>query len=503
MQFTPTTAYSEARSTPGPKLRHRNCHFAPGRNGSRSRAPILIDAYLLIDRRVVGSSRQPRYKSELPVLRSSELYNAAVLWQDPFTESLKIPTPTIAVQLAASLCIGMLIGIEREWANKEFGLRTFAFVSVLGMLSAHLPTALASVAFVGVLMLIATSDIRNMLSARPPELTTSIAVLLVFVAGYLVGIGHVFTPVASAIIITMLLAWKLELRKFAGELTLEEIRSAVLLGLLGFVIYPVIPDRFVDPWQLINPRAAWVIVIVIAGIGFANYVLLKLYGTRGIYLSAFLGGLVNSTAAAAELAKPLGAGSSTSFDVAVAAMLLTIVAMFARNLVILAIFSPAAIVTAAGPLLVMAIGALILVRRSRARVGDTPTEIHLESPVSIAHVLNFAGLFLLIQVVSTLGERHLGKFGFLGISILGGLVSSASTTAAAANMVAHGQLQPGLAGTGIVLASLSSALINLPIIQRQGRNRVLTRRLATLTVALTILGIVVLLAREYRWLLKI
>lgn len=425
-----------------------------------------------------------------------------MLWEEPYTATLRIPTPIVAVQLAASLCIGMLVGIEREWANKEFGLRTFAFVSVLGMLSAHLPTALASVAFVGVLLLMAASDVRNFLSSRPLELTTSLAVLLVFVAGYLVGIGHVFTPVASAIIITMLLAWKLELQKFAGGLTLEEIRSAVLLGLLGFVIYPLIPDRFVDPWQLVNPRAAWVIVIVIAGIGFVNYVLLKLYGTHGIYVSAFLGGLVNSTAAAAELARSLGAGSSTSFGVAVAALLLTIVAMFARNLVILAIFSPAAVATAAAPLIVMAIGALILVRRSRARVGDAPTEIHLESPVSLSHVLNFAGLFLLIQVVSTLGERHLGKFGFLGISILGGLVSSASTTAAAANMVAHWQLQPGVAGTGVVLASLASALINLPIIRRQAKNPALTRRVATFTVALTILGVAVLLLREYRWLLK-
>ena len=434
---------------------------------------------------------------------SGDLYNRAMPWQEPYTESLKIPTPIIAVQLAASLGIGMLVGIEREWANKEFGLRTFAFVSVLGMLSAHLPTALASVAFVGVLLLIAASDVRNFLASRPLELTTSIAALLVFVAGYLVGVGHVFTPVASAIIITMFLAWKVELQKFAGGLTLEEIRSAVLLGLLGFVIYPIIPDRFVDPWQLFNPRAVWVIVIVIAGIGFANYVLLKLYGTRGVYLSAFLGGLVNSTAAAAQLARPLGAGNSASLGVAIAALLLTIVAMFARNLIILAIFSPAAIATAAGPLLVMAIGALILVRRSRAGVGDAPTEIHLESPVSIARVLNFAGLFMLIQIVSTLGERHLGKFGFLGINILGGLVSSASTTAAAANMVAHGQLQPGVGGTGVVLASLASALINLPIIQRQGENPALTRRLATLTVALTILGVAVLLLREYRWLLRI
>jgi uncharacterized membrane protein (DUF4010 family) len=423
-------------------------------------------------------------------------------WQEPYTGTLRIPTAIIAVQFVASLCIGTLVGIEREWANKEFGLRIFAFVSVLGMLSAHMPTALAAVAFVGVLLLLAISDVRNFLAARPPELTTSVAVLLVFVAGFLVGVGHVFTPVASAILITMLLAWKVELKKFAGGLTLAEIRSAVLLGLLGFVIYPIIPDRFVDPWQLINPRAAWVIVIVIAGIGFVNYVLLKLYGTRGIYLSAFLSGLVNSTAAAAEMARAFKSGT-TSLGVAVAALLLTILAMFARNLAILGIFSPSAVATAAGPLMVMALGALILVGRSRAHAGDAPTEIHLELPVSIAHVFNFAVLFLFIQVLSTLGERHLGKFGFLGISLLGGLVSSASTSAAAANMVAHGQLSPGLAGTGVVLASLASALINVPIIHRKTKDAALTRRMAILTVELTILGIAVLLLREFRWLLRI
>jgi uncharacterized membrane protein (DUF4010 family) len=177
--------------------------------------------------------------------------------------------------------------------------------------------------------------------------------------------------------------------------------------------------------------------------------------------------------------------------------------MFARNLVILAIFSPAAVATAAAPLAAMAIGALILVWRSRRQAGDTASEIHLESPGSVGRVLNFAVLFLLIQIVSTLGERHLGKFGFLGISVLGGLVSSASTTAAAANMVAHGQLQPGVAGTGVVLASLASALINLPIIHRQAANPALTRRLVSLTAILAAVGIAVLLLREYRWLLRI
>lgn len=39
---------------------------------------------------------------------------------------------------------------------------------------------------------------------------------------------------------------------------------------------------------------------MIAGLAFINYVLLKIYGTPGIYFSGFLGGLVNSSAAAAQ-----------------------------------------------------------------------------------------------------------------------------------------------------------------------------------------------------------
>jgi len=309
-----------------------------------------------------------------------------------------------------------------------------------------------------------------------------------FVLGVLTGQGHVFTPVASSIVLTALLAWKAELRRFAGGLKLEEIRSAVLLGLVAFVIYPILPNRFVDRWNLLNPREAWVIVLAIAIIGFVNYVLLKAYGTRGIYFSAFLGGLVNSSASAAELARPLGAGA-TSVDVGIAALLLTVVAMFARNLLILALFAPSAVPSAAIPLVAMTISALFVVHRARKRAAGTSGEIELESPVSIKHVLSFAALFLVIQVVSTLGARYLGRFGFLGISVLGGLVSSASTTAAAAKMVAHGQIQPSLAGGGVVLTSLASALINLPIIHRNVKDPHLFRRLAAFTVSLVAIGI--------------
>lgn len=357
----------------------------------------------------------------------------------------RFPPSEVAARIAVSLGIGLLVGIEREWSNKDLGIRTFALTALLGTIAALFGPSMAVVSSVGVFLIVIFANARSLLVDRSLEATTSAALLVIFVLGALAGEGHLFTPVASAIVMTMLLAWKVELHRFAGGLQPAEIRSAVLLGLLGLVVYPILPDRFIDKWELVNPRQAWITVIVIAGIGFVNYVLLKVYGTRGVYVSGFLGGFVNSSAAAVELARPLGAGD-TSSGVAVAALLLTIVAMFARNLLILALFSPKAVLTAAGPIVAMTLLALIFVRRERAGIEDSRGEIHLESPVSLKRVLSFAGLFLLIQIVSTLSDRYFGKIGFLGISVLGGLVSSVSTSAAAANMVGHGEMRAALAG---------------------------------------------------------
>jgi uncharacterized membrane protein (DUF4010 family) len=408
----------------------------------------------------------------------------------------KFPPAEVAAKIAATLGIGLLVGIEREWSNKDLGARTFALVALLGTLAVLFSPSMAVAVLVGVFLIVIYANARSLLVDRSLEATTSAALLVVFILGALVGQGHIFTPVAAAIFMTLLLNWKMELRRFAGGLHASEIRSAVLLGLIGLVVFPILPNRFVDKWELINPRQAWLTVIVIAGVGFVNYVLLKIYGMRGLYLSGFLGGSVNSSAAAAELAAPLGA-SDAPIGVAVAVLLLTIVAMFVRNLIILALLAPKAVYTAIGPILAMTVLAALFAYRQSVGLQETPTELHLESPVSLRRVLSFALLFLLIQIVSTLGERYLGKLGFLGVSVLGGLVSSASTSAAAANMVGHGQVQAGLAGAGVVLASVASALVNLPIIHRSARNAAVWKKLSIITVFLTAIGIAILALQNY------
>lgn len=72
------------------------------------------------------------------------------------------------------------------------------------------------------------------------------------------------------------------------------------------------------------------------------------------------------------------------------------------------------------------------------------------------------------------------------MSVLGGLVSSASAVASVGTLAARGTVEPGVAGAGAVLASVASALAHVPVVARATHDRRLTRR-----VAAVIAGVVV------------
>jgi uncharacterized membrane protein (DUF4010 family) len=409
----------------------------------------------------------------------------------PVETFVKFPADAVAIKIAIALAIGMLVGFERESANKDAGTRTFGLTALLGTTSVLLSPGYALTAMIGVTVLMALLNLRSILVNRSLEITTSVSLLVTFTLGALVGTGHTFTPVASAILMTLLLAWKVELQRFAGGVSIEELRGAVLLGLIGLVIYPTLPNRFVDRWELVNPRQAWITVIAIAGIGFANYVLLRLYSTRGLYWSAALGGLVNSSAAAVELTR-VSAGSQI-----VPLLLLTTTAMFVRNLIVLALFAPQSLHTAVAPLLAMAFAALFTLLRRHGGDGAPEVAIKLSSPISLLRVMRFGALFIAMQAAATLAQRLLGDYGFMIVTAVSGLVSSASATAAAATLSAAGKVSPELAGTAAVLASMASAFINLPLVAKHLPRSTLLFRLAVATTVQTVIGIAVLGAQHF------
>ena len=124
------------------------------------------------------------------------------------TESTHFPVSPIALRMAVAIGIGMLVGMEREWSNKDVGIRTFALVALLGMLASLVSPSTAIAALIGVFLLVAAMNTRSILNDRSLEVTTSAALMVNYLLGVLVGLGHIFTPVAGAIVMTMLLAWK-------------------------------------------------------------------------------------------------------------------------------------------------------------------------------------------------------------------------------------------------------------------------------------------------------
>jgi uncharacterized membrane protein (DUF4010 family) len=140
----------------------------------------------------------------------------------------RFPLSEVAAKVAVSPGIGLLVGIEREWSNKDLGARTFALTALLGTNSALFAPSMAIASFVGIFLIVIFANARSLIVDRYLEATTSAALLAIYVLGALAGQGHLFTLVA-AILMTMLIAWKVELHRFAGGLQPAEIRSAVLL----------------------------------------------------------------------------------------------------------------------------------------------------------------------------------------------------------------------------------------------------------------------------------
>ncbi|WP_158800011.1 DUF4010 domain-containing protein [Pedobacter sp. L105] len=412
---------------------------------------------------------------------------------------LHYPAEPIALKMAVSVGIGMLIGMERKWSHKEAGIRTFSIVALLGMLSSTIGQDFVITSMIGVFILVVAINTRSLMADKSLEITTSAALIVNYLLGVLVGLGHIFTPVAGAIVMTMLLAWKTELNRFAGGLLPSEIRSAILLGLIGFVIYPILPNTYIDPWQLFNPSDAWLSIIAIAGIGFVNYVFLRVFHTSGLYLGAIFGGLVNSSATVAEMSTRVQSSGLTSKMTTLC--LLTTIAMFARNLLIATLFVPLSLTATLMPLLAMSVVAALFILRDKileTKISDDSGPLELDSPISLSKVLWFGLLFIIIQVSGTLLTKFFGSGGIMATGIIGGFVSSASTTAAAATMAMHGKITPALAGSVAIVSSLASAIVNLPIVWKTIKDKAIVKKLTIeLSVVIAVGIAVVVLDRVF------
>jgi uncharacterized membrane protein (DUF4010 family) len=201
-------------------------------------------------------------------------------------------------------------------------------------------------------------------------------------------------------------------------------------------------------------------VVTVAGIGIANYALVRTYGGRGVAITGFFGGLASSTAVVGSMLDHVRQRSSVT-EYAVAAVLLADAAMAARNLAIVLFFT----LTSGVPVLVAAaapLGALVLASVGAAALTadwDANLDVELESPFSMRNALTFGAVFAVILVGSAFAQARFGTAGLLVSAAVSGLVSSAGATTSATLLYIGGGVAGGPAVLAVLLASGSSIAV--------------------------------------------
>lgn len=381
---------------------------------------------------------------------------------DPGTDFIFEEVSTEIVRLTMAVLLGMFLGLEREWSQKSAGIRTFALISLLGailtIIDAPLLLAAGGVLIISMSVLLAVQSLIDRETETNLSLTTSASMFVAYGVGVLVAEGFVTESVTVAVLSSLLLVLKRELHEFAWGLSREEMRSATEFAILAFVIYPLLPDEAFGPWNAIDARTIWLLVIAVSGIGLVNYVMVKRYEGRGIAATGFFGGLVNSTAVIAEMAQR-AANRPALRNLAVGAILIANAAMAFRNALIVIPFIPEVAFLVGVPLGTIAATGILL----SLYVSDweQDLETNLTSPFSLRNALVFGALFLIILVVAAGAQATFGSTGFLTTTFLAGLVSSGTATATAVTLFGTDQISADLAVAGVLAGTLSSILVKV------------------------------------------
>ncbi|WP_267640218.1 MgtC/SapB family protein [Haloarchaeobius amylolyticus] len=417
------------------------------------------------------------------------------------------PTATLeshVVRLVLAGALGLFLGLEREWSQKSAGIRTFSLISLAGavftLLAAETPYGTALLFVGGLLVIIqgAVLAVRGLLSGGENglALTTSMSMLVAYGVGALVATGFVLEGVAVAVLSSLVLVLKRELHSFAENLSREEVRSGAEFAIIAFVVYPLLPageQQYSVPLLgiedlTIEPQVVWLMVVTVAGIGILNYVIVQLYGGRGIAITGFFGGLVSSTAVVGTMLDHVRQNTEAA-SYAAAAILLADAAMALRNLLIVLAFtlSRGLLVSATLPLVAVILAAVAVAALTADWTENV--DISLGSPFSLRYALGFGGMFMAVLVVGSVANEQFGAAGFLATAVASGLVSSAGATTSAVLLFRGGTLSAETTVLSVLLATASSIVVKAGL-TAVSPNRSFSRLVAGYSGVLVIVGAV-------------
>jgi uncharacterized membrane protein (DUF4010 family) len=385
---------------------------------------------------------------------------------NPFDPTAAFSLDSQVVRIVLAGALGLFLGLEREWSHKSAGIRTFTLISMLGAVftiaGQEMLLVLGGLLVIvqGVLLAVQglTDDDEDGLS-----LTTSVSMLVAYGIGALIAENFILEGVTVAVLSSLVLVLKRELHSFAWGLSRQELRSATEFAILAFVIYPLLPVGSVTLGSGsfavdLDLRLVWLMVVTVAGIGIVNYAIVESYGSRGIAVTGFFGGLASSTAVVGTMLDHVRQRPEAA-SYGVAAILLADAAMALRNLAIALAFT-----FQDEPLYgaILPLGIVVVVSVAIAAYTadwSEGVEIDLDSPFSLRNALAFGAIFLLVLVVGALAESQFGTSGLYVTALLSGLISSAGVTSSAVLLYLPGTIDARTTVFTILLATASSIVV--------------------------------------------
>ncbi|MEO8894746.1 MAG: MgtC/SapB family protein, partial [Rhizomicrobium sp.] len=202
-------------------------------------------------------------------------------------------------RLFVALAIGLLMGVERERHKQDGmegtpeGLRSFALVSLLGGLAFQTGSAVVlGLAGFFTLLVVLASLWTGTRSSH--SITTEVALVIALVLGMLAQSRPGLAISASVVVVTVI-ASRAPLHRFVREyLTAQDLRDGLVFSVAAMVVLPLLPDRAVDPFGLVNPFALWRLAVVLMGLSALGYWAMRALGPQyGLPLSGFAGGFVS------------------------------------------------------------------------------------------------------------------------------------------------------------------------------------------------------------------
>jgi uncharacterized membrane protein (DUF4010 family) len=397
-------------------------------------------------------------------------------------EFLSSPTVREFWHVVVAALLGLFIGLERErsrdTANGEdgpfAGIRTFAIVCVTGYAAAILGSRIHPTVFVvGFAIAGGFAGLSHWLARETkPGTTTEIAFVLTYLLGGLVFVDELLLASVLALLVTAMLANKPALHQFAHSVTRDDILSALEFGAITLVVLPLLPNRTVDPLDAVNPRNVWLMVVLVSGVGFSGYVLVKLFGARaGLEVTGILGGLVSSTAATLTFARRATEGRTIVRSLGLA-MLLASLVLYPRVVAIAAVVNRGFAAALALPLAVVgavAFACMLLVwRQAREELSEESPAPGFRNPFELFPAIRFGILFAVVLVVVRLAQQHLGETGMYVASFASGLVSMDAVTLSLARMDAQGGVERHAAVAALLLACVANTFVRAVIVWMTG-----------------------------------